>query len=281
MNLFLVTDTIIHSMSQLVDDSNNAGSYREPSHSDIEFQISAAGLLEYDPKQRGQTIGKAKRVRAVLYGAMDTDPARSAQFVIGLLSKIRASGGFRPSSTNYVGEEAIENARGAFASEGFVLASDGSIAPKVLDSLMGHALSEALLRYAERARRGAEDAALLSGTGKDLLEATAAHALTTLNGSYPKNLNFQSLLGMAFIALEMAVPELPEQPGEFPTKLLERGMFHSALAVNRLRNKQGTGHGRPWLPLITNHEARAAIETVGIIAGYMLAKLENKAPSRR
>ena len=281
MTSFLVTDTIIHSISQLIDDSNNNGVYREPSHSDIEFQIVAAGLSEYDPKQRGQTIGKAKRIRAVLYAARDADPAHSTRFVTGLLGKIRASGGFRPSSMNYVGEEAIENAKAAFASQGFVLASDGSIAPKVLDSLMGHELSEALCLYAERARRGAEDAALLSGTGKDLLEAIAAHALTTLNGTYPKNLNFQSLLGMAFIALEMAVPELPEQPGEFPTKLLERGMFHSALAVNRLRNKQGTGHGRPWLPLIADHETKAAIETVGIIAGYMLAKLENKSPSRR
>lgn len=280
MNSFLVSDTIIHSIAQLVDDSNNNGNYREPSHSDIEFQINAAGLSEFDPKHHGQIIGKAKRVRAVLYGASDVDPARSSRFVVGMLAKIRACGGFRSSSVNFVGSEAIENAKGAFESEGFVLASDGSIAPKVLDSLIGRDLSEALLRYAERARRGAEDAALLSGTGKDLLEATAAHSLVTLNGSYPANLNFQSLLGMAFISLEMAVPELPEQPGELPTKLLERGMFQSALAINRLRNKQGTGHGRPWLPSIAGHEAKAAIETVGIIAAYMLAKLENKLRGR-
>jgi hypothetical protein len=280
MNSFLVTDTIIHSIAQLVDDSNNSGNYREPSHSDIEFQINVAGLSEHDPKSQGQVIGKAKRVRAVLYGASESDPARSARFVVGLLAKVRACGGFRSASANYVGDEAIANAKGAFESEGFVLASDGSIAPKVLESLAGRDLSTALLRYADRARRGAEDAALLSGTGKDLLEATAAHALVTLNGAYSANLNFQSLLGMAFIALEMAVPELPEQPGELPTKLLERGMFQSALAINRLRNKQGTGHGRPWLPVITDHEAKAAIETVGTIAAYMLAKLEKKYPSR-
>ena len=114
MTSFLVTDTIIHSISQLIDDSNNNGVYREPSHSDIEFQIVAAGLSEYDPKQRGQTIGKAKRIRAVLYAARDADPAHSTRFVTGLLGKIRASGGFRPSSMNYVGEEAIENAKAAF-----------------------------------------------------------------------------------------------------------------------------------------------------------------------
>lgn len=90
---------------------------------------------------------------------------------------------------------------------------------------------------------------------------------------------FQSLLGMAFVALDMAVPELPAQLGEPPGRLMERGMFEMSLAVNRLRNKQGTGHGRPWLPTITDEEAKAAIETVGTVAAYMLAKLAKK--SRR
>ncbi len=154
-----------------------------------------------------------------------------------------------------------------------MLGADGSLSAKVLDSMRGAELTEALRRYAERARKGAEDAALLSGTGKDLLEATAAHVLTTINGNYPANLNFQSLLGMAFVSLEMAVPELPTQSGEAPGRLMERGMFQVSLAVNRLRNKQGTGHGRPWLPTITDEEAKAAIETVGTVATYMLARL--------
>lgn len=274
-----LSDTIVHAIAQLVDDSNNSGAYREPSHADIEFQLKAAGLLAHDPKQQGQVVGKAKRVRAVLYGALEEDPVGGGKLVSGLLGKLRACGGFRPGSDNFVGVEAIENARAAFESEGFVLAPDGSLSAKVLDSMRGAELTDALRRYADRARKGSEDAALLSGTGKDLLEATAAHALTAINGSYPANLNFQSLLGMAFVALEMAVPELPAQPGEAPGRLMERGMFEMSLAVNRLRNKQGTGHGRPWLPTITEEEAKAAIETVGTVAAYMLAKLAKK--SRR
>lgn len=271
-----LSDTIAHAIAQLVDDSNNSGAYREPSHADIEFQIKAAGLLSHDPKQQGQIVGKAKRVRAVLYGALDGDLTGGGRFVAGLLGKLRACGAFRPSSENFVGVEAIENARAAFEAEGFVLAADGSLSAKVLESMRGPELTEALCRYAERARKGAEDAALLFGTGKDLLEATAAHVLTAINGNYSANLGFQSLLGMAFISLEMAVPELPPQPGEAPGRLMERGMFTMSLAVNRLRNKQGAGHGRPWLPTITDEEAKAAIETVGIVAAYMLAKLAKK-----
>jgi hypothetical protein len=274
-----LTDTVVHAIAQLVDDSNNNGAYREPSHADIEFQVKAAGLSAHDPKLQGQVVGKAKRVRAILYAALEDDLDGGAKLVSGLLGKLRACGGFRHESENFVGAEAIANARAAFEAEGFVLAPDGSLSPRVLDAMRGSELTDALCRYADRARKGSEDAALLSGTGKDLLEATAAHALTTLNGSYPTNLNFQSLLGMAFVSLEMAVPELPAQIGEQPGRLMERGMFEMALAVNRLRNKQGTGHGRPWLPTITDEEAKAAIETVGTVAAYMLAKLAKK--SRR
>ncbi|MGH9439928.1 MAG: abortive infection family protein, partial [Terriglobia bacterium] len=220
-----VTDTIAHALTQLVDDSNNNGVYREPSHADIEFHVNQAGLTELDPKQQRQLIGKAKRVRAVLYAAMDSSPAAASRFASGLLAKVRACGGFREASINYAGREAIENAKAAFDAEGFVLTDDGALSPKVLSSLYGTELTDALAAYARRAQKGAEDAALIAGTGKDLLETTAAHVLETLQGGYPSSANFQALMGMAFVALNLAVPELPEQPGEPVVKSMERGLF--------------------------------------------------------
>lgn len=268
-----VTDTIVHALSQLVDDSGNSGSYREPSHSDIEFQINLSGLATFDPKQQGQLIGKAKRVRAVLYEAMTANPIAASGLAMGLLGKIRACGGFRAGAPNFVGFDAIANAKSACDSVGFVLTDDGTLSPKVLSALNGPELTDALLGYARRAQRGAEDAALVAGTGKDLLEATAAHVLMTIRGSYPAGANFQALLGMAFVTLDLAVPEMPEVLGESPVRAMERGLFATALGVNRVRNKQGSGHGRPWLPTLTDAEAKAAIESVGTVASYLLAKL--------
>jgi hypothetical protein len=144
-----------------------------------------------------------------------------------------------------------------------------------LDNLSGKALTEALSAYARRAQKGAADAALLSGTGKDLLEATAAHIIQCKWGTYPTGANFESLLGQAFIAIGLTVPEQTAVPGEPPTKALERALFHSSCAVNKLRNKQGTGHGRPLMPTLTATEATASIELVGTIAGYLLGKLKD------
>lgn len=125
--------------------------------------------------------------------------------------------------------------------------------------------------YVRRARRGSEDAALLVGTGKDLLEATAAYVIFERFGTYPQQANFPTLLGQAFTALNLATSQTPIQSGEPAQRRLQRGFYEAGCAVNALRNKQGSGHGRPWLPNVTNEEALAAIQLIGVISGFLLA----------
>jgi Abortive infection C-terminus len=263
-----LTDAVIFALARLVDDSQSGT--RQPSHSDLDFQINRAGLSDGDPKAQGQLVGKAKRIRGTLSWALENQPSAGEALVESLLAFLRACGGFRPSSPNYVGADAITDAIAAFSAEGFVLTADGELRPQLLENLSGVALSEALYSYVRRAKRGAEDAALLAGTSKDLLEATAAHILVERNGSYPQGANFEGLLGMAFVALGLATPSHPLQPGEPPQCKAERAMFTLACGVNAMRNRLGTGHGRPWLPSFTEIEARAAIQFMGTIAEWML-----------
>ena len=72
------------------------------------------------------------------------------------------------------------------------------------------------------------------------------------------------------------IPEIPEQPGEAAIKSMERGLFLSALGVNRVRNKQGSGHGRPWLPTLADEDAKAAVEVVGTVSANLLSKLAKR-----
>jgi hypothetical protein len=230
------------------------------SHSDLEFQISRAGLMNGDPKSQGQTVGKAKRVRGTLSWALENAPDRAEIFVAALIAMLRGKGGFRKGSPNYVGDDAITDAIEAFRSEGFELSADGELHPTNLDTLEGAPLTQALEAYVRRARRGSEDAALLVGVGKDLLEATAAHVISTRFGQYPQQANFPTLLGQAFIAVGLATPLTPATAGEPPQCRLQRAMYEAGCAVNALRNKQGTGHGRPWLSTVSDSDARAAIQ---------------------
>ena len=266
-----LSDAVIIAVSRMVDDAQTET--REPSHSDIEYQIQRAGLSKGDPRAQGQIVGKAKRVRTTLSWALENNPAAGEALVEGIISHLRGCGGFRPESPNFVGQHVVTDAIATFHAEGFVLTGGGDLQPAVLDNLSGSALSSALQAYVRRAKRGGEDAALLTGTGKDLLEATAAHVLVERYGAYPQTANFQALLGQAFVALGLATPQNTVQAGELPQRKIERAMFELACSVNALRNKTGTGHGRPWLPNVTGTESRAAIQFMGTIAEWMLARL--------
>ena len=45
-------------------------------------------------------------------------------------------------------------------------------------------------------------------------------------------------------------------------------LYDLGCSINNLRNKQGTGHGRPFLSLINDHETKVAIESMGMISEY-------------
>lgn len=66
-------------------------------------------------------------------------------------------------------------------------------------------------------------------------------------------------------ALGLATPHDTAQSGEPPQRRIERAMYELACGVNLLRNKQGTGHGRPWVPTASKADARAAIEAMGLV----------------
>jgi hypothetical protein len=266
-----LSDTIIVAVARLVDDSQSET--REPSHSDIEFQINRAGLTAGDPKSQGQVVGKAKRVRATLNWALENNLEAGGMLVAGLISHIKGCGGFRETSPNYVGSEVFKDAVDAFKSDGYELTTGGELRSIFLENLSGAPLTAALEAYIRRAKRGATDAALVTGTGKDLLEATAAHILVERWGSYSSSNNFPTLLGQAFVALGLATPQDQPQTGEAPQRRLERSLYEVGCSVNQLRNKEGTGHGRPWLSSVTDDEAKVAIEIMGVIAEKLLGLL--------
>jgi hypothetical protein len=266
-----LSEPILIAVARLIDDSM-AEPKREPTHSDLDFQMGRAGLNAADPKAQGQTVGKAKRVRAVLSWALDNDPTSGGRFIGGLIAHVQGCGGFRPTSPNFVGAEVIADAASAFRSEGYELTIDGELHPVLLGNLSGAAMTAALMAYVRRARKGVTDAALVAGTGKDLLEATAKHVLQERWGSCPQT-TFPGLLGQAYVAVGLTTPNEPAQKGEVPQKALDRALFDVACAINRLRNKEGTGHGRPWPPSITEAEAREGTELMGIIAERLLSAL--------
>ncbi len=115
----VLSEGITYAVSRLVDDWKDP---REPSHGDLKFVFQKAGLAHVDATN---PMGKERRVRHVLSWALEHDEDAGERLVASLIEQIRACGGFRPESPNYVGEDAIANAQDAFASEGLELTVGG------------------------------------------------------------------------------------------------------------------------------------------------------------
>jgi hypothetical protein len=265
-----LTDAVIAALARLLDDSQSPTGSRQPSHSEIEDQFRRSDLMQADPNLAGRPIGKAKRIRGVLHWAIENDGEKGERLVYLLVALVRGVGGFRDGSTNFVGADAIQDLREAFASEGFNLAETGELLPAVLDTLAGQELTEALKAYVRRARRGVLDAALVTGTGKDLVEAVAAHVLVQRFSNYSVNSSFPMLVGQAFAAVGLCAVKKPNPTAQ---EQMDLALFELACAVNRLRNRQGTGHGRPFLPTVTQSLSRAAVQSMGLVAARLLDAL--------
>ena len=169
-----LTDALAVAVSQLVDDAQSA-ERRDPSHADLKSLFERHFLLEGDPCSRAQTVGKAKRVKATLIWAIEFAPEQGSRFLSALISEIRGCGGFRESRPNFVGKHAYANLASMLDTEGYELTTDGELRAKLLDNVPAILMVDALRVYVRRTKRGTEDAALVPTTGKDLLEATAAH----------------------------------------------------------------------------------------------------------
>ena len=247
-----------------------------PSHDELTRLIDRAGLGAVDPRRDDPVAGKTKRVRAVLWYASENDGEAGDKLIPALIGALRASGSFRPNEPNYVSSSVVTALQSALDAVGYQLTDDGLLRPKSMEGLEGAALTAALGVYVRRARTAGDDAALEIGSAKELCEATARHVLVERGGSYPTHGNFLTTLWQAYDALELA------RPTDEVTKAVltgdawsnvEQAAFLLACAINRFRNEEGTGHGRPHECLASEEQSRIAAEGSALVSELLLDAL--------
>jgi hypothetical protein len=256
-----------------------------PSHDELDRAIARAGLGAGDPGPGGRSklgpVGKTKRVRQLLVFATDNDAEAGLSLGRQLVDLLRADGMFEPTLETYAGADKVVRLRDAFDRIGLVLDATGALRPKVIDNLEGSALTEALQTLVTRINASPDDPALLVGSGKELDEAAARHVLKERLGDYPIGGHagsFPVTLAQAFNVLGLEVPPdlQPHLSGD-PHRQVQQCLFLLGVAVNRLRNDVGTGHGRPDGPRRTAPlapaEGRLVARTTALLAGLLLDEL--------
>lgn len=256
-----------------------------PSHDQLDQAFARTGLSTADPAPGGKTrqgppLGKTKRVRQVLVYATDHSPGAGLRLAQQIVALLRADGVFSPAlEETYAGAPKIDRLRGAFERIGYTLDANGALRPMVIDNLTGTQLTEALRSYVDRINLNPDDAPLQIGTGKELDEATARHVLQERTGSYPVGGtagSFPVTLAGAFTTLGFELPPQTQLHSD-PHRQVQQCLFLLGVAVNRLRNDAGTGHGRPGEPRktqpLTPAEARLVARATALIAGALLDEL--------
>lgn len=255
-----------------------------PSHDQLDQAFARTGLSSGDPAPSGRTVlgaplGKTKRIRQVLLYATDHAPAAGLKLAQLIVTLLRADGAFNPALEDYAGSNKVDRLREAFARAGFTLDPNGALRPVVIDNLTGTELTQALRSYVDRINLNPDDAPLQVGTGKELDEAAARHVLVERFGSYPTGGHagsFPVTLAQAFTTLGLAVGP-PMQLDADPQRQVQQCLFLLGVAVNRLRNDVGTGHGRPGQSRsghsLTTSEARLVARATALIAGALLDEL--------
>jgi len=247
--------------------ANVRGKSIGPTRNEIVRLAQRAGLPEADD------LGKEMLMRSLMRHAVEGDVSSGEIFVRSYISAVRAVGGFVDSDENFIGTELTQKLQAAFGREGWRLHDDGSLQPRVLDGLSGHALSDALRVYVRRAQRGAIDNELVIGTSKCLEEAVARHVLTEATGGYSTSMDFVSTLYQAFDRLGLAAPKSSDHLNADPYGELTMAIYYVARAVNRLRNDRGDGHGRPTESVASALEARLSASGAAMVSDLLLTAL--------
>lgn len=246
-----------------------------PSHDELNRVFAKSNFARFDPQNdESATVGKLKRVRGALLDGSESDQPAALQFVRDLTAMLKARGCFTPGD-QYAGELVIRAAQDAMKGVGWRLDASGNLYPERLSALEGRDLSEALGQYVRRIQRAGDDDALTIGTAKELLEAAARHVMVEQTGSYDKKADFPTTLFRASTSLGTGVPtsRMIEDLDSDPSRAVEQGLALTALAINRLRNAEGTGHGRPQATRATRRQGTIAAHAAAAICYVLLHEL--------
>ena len=243
-----------------------------PSHTTITTVLTGSGYGDnyvYNPNAQG--TNKQQRVLTALRTAQ-REPTRARTLVDELLSTLRVAG--------LIGEEAsgenVDRLKRALASSGWYLTEDGYLQPfgnVDLDTGGRPALEEQV----DRLRRSTSDPALLIGTAKELLESVSKFVLEELGIPVGNKMSYDQLWHLARERLGVLPQQVdPNLPGVEAIRAIHQSTWNIADQINKLRNLQGTGHGRTLPSGVSEDLAMLVVREAATVADYMLARLDRE-----
>lgn len=241
---------------------------RGPSHSSLTSAFLAAGIVGLTP-YAGGSLDQQNKVDRITEAARKVwqQPTLGRRLVDEILSIYRVAGIFRDVEL----QMEVASLRSALLQRGWSLDHEGRLAPVGnIDLEVGH--RQALNDQLNRLRRNTEDAALLLGTAKELLESVGKFVLEE-NGRMPdRRIDFPEVmtLSMELLGVMPSQVDATTEGGKQLRKVYQ-AIRTVVEAINELRNDHGTGHGRTLPSGVSVQAARFMIRQATMVAEMLLS----------
>lgn len=238
-----------------------------PSHAVLTRAFIGAGLSVDDPYDPAtQTPNKQQRV-LVVCNAAESKSSSARKLAESLLDALRLHGSFASSQSG----QQVKDLRSALRHAGWGLSTDGRL--EQLGSIDLETGGRAALdEQLQRLRRNIDDPAAVLGGSKELVEAIAKFVLEEGGLSPDPRIPFPGLIDLSFERLGL-LPAVVSDSVEGARQIREiyRSAKKTVIAVNELRNLQGTGHGRTLPTGVSVEAARYVIREATHVAELMLS----------
>lgn len=266
----LVTDELAIAIRPFFEDR------RGPAMHELEEAFAILDVNHLDPEgESPRPLSKATRIERVLVRATSENNQRGWEVFAKLIELVRAHDGFRPTSADFPGTDAFTTLRSVLRRAGYDLDDAGILRATVFEGL-GHEETVAGIRSViDRARRSGDDAALVTASSKEIVEAAARCVIQSLGHAYDPKANLPTTVETAFKGLGLSVPGFDKATKQFVLggsewERLSQAIYVVACELGRFRNEFGLGHGRPEPSTVSTVQAGVAAEISGAVASVLL-----------
>ena len=239
-----------------------------PSHSSLTSAFLAAGIVGLTPYSSGSfdSLSKVDRITEAACKVWQQS-TRGRRLVEEILSIYRVAGIFGDPNL----QMEVASLRSALLQRGWALDTDGRL-DRLGDIDLEVGDRQALNDQLNRLRHNTEDAGLLLGTAKELLESVGKFVLEE-NGRLPdRRINMPEVMTVSMELLGiMPVQVDASTEGGKQLRKVYQAVRTVVDAINELRNDHGTGHGRTLPSGVSVEAARFMIRQATMVAEMMLA----------
>lgn len=241
-----------------------------PTHHDMDTAFRRAGVSSpQSPPGAGlNSISKAKRV-ANAFGQADGETVNE---LIRALTGSLVNKRVFEEPYDAVTQKLLGELRRTLLRVGWELSPSGSLAPLgVIDVQSGG--REALEQQITRLRNSGDDVSLMLGAAKDSLEAAAKFVLEERQESYQPDESLDALINRA-----MKLAGISTRPADASSEAskalatINQSVPKIAEAVRKIRNDQGSGHGRTAMATMSLSEAAFIRDLTLSVVNFLLAE---------